>query len=109
MAADSPATVRLMREVRFSIDRDWVRGAHGEEGFEGALPVTNSWGGWPSAVGIAPYLVLQIIVSGTPDPTTGYLVNIRELDAILREHAIPLAARRLDAEGVRLTGEELVR
>ena len=104
-----PGPVRLMREIRFSIDRDWVRGAHGAEGFEGALPVSNSWGGWPSAVGIAPYLVLRVVVSGTPNATTGYLVNIRELDALLREHALPLAARQLDAEGVGLTGEALVR
>lgn len=101
--------IHLSREVRFSIDRDWVLGAHGAEGFEHALPVTNSWGGWPSAVGIAPYLTLRIEVSGVPDATTGYLVNIRELDLLMRRHAIPLAARLLDAEGVRLTGFELVR
>jgi 6-pyruvoyltetrahydropterin/6-carboxytetrahydropterin synthase len=101
-------TVRLMREIRFSIDRDWVRAAHGEEGFAGALPVTNSWGGWPSAVGIAPYLVLQIVVSGEPDRRTGYLVNIAELDVLLRQYAIPLAAQRLSAVGVRLTGESLL-
>ncbi len=101
--------IRLMREIRFSIDRDWVRAAHGESGFEGALPVTNSWGGWPSAVGVAPYLVLRIIVSGTPDPVTGYLVNIQELDALLRRHAIPEAAQRLSSRGVRLSGEELLR
>lgn len=98
-----------MREIRFSIDRDWARAAHGTDGFEGALPVTNSWGGWPSAVGVAPYLVLQIVVSGTPDPNTGYLVNIQELDHLLRRIAIPMAAQRLGAEGVRLTGECLVR
>src|SRR5262245_59635783 len=99
--------VHLMREIRFSIDRDWARAAHGEEGFEGALPVTRSWGGWPSAVGIAPYLVLRVTVSGWPDPVTGYLVNIRVLDALLREHAIPLTARRLREQGVGLTGEQL--
>ncbi len=98
-----------MREIRFSIDRDWVRAAHGESGFERALPVTNSWGGWPSAVGIAPYLVLRIVVSGMPDPVTGYLVNIQELDTLLRRDAIPAAARRLSASGVRLTGEQLVK
>lgn len=98
-----------MREIRFSIDRDWARAAHGESGFEGALPVTNSWGGWPSAVGIAPYLVLRIEVSGPPDPTTGYLVNIQELDALLRRRALPLAARSLRQRGVGLTGERLVR
>lgn len=100
---------RLMREVRFSIDRDWVRAARGAEGFEQALPVTNSWGGWPSAVGIAPYLVLRIIVSGEPHPVTGYLVNIQDLDVLLRQYAIPLAAQRLSAIGVRLTGESLLR
>jgi len=100
--------VRLMREVRFSIDRDWVRAARGAEGFEKALPVTNSWGGWPSAVGVAPYLVLRIVVSGEAHPATGYLVNIQELDALLRQHAIPLAALRLSEIGVRLTGECLL-
>lgn len=98
-----------MREIRFTIDRDWARAAHGESGFEGALPVTNSWGGWPSAVGVAPYLVLRIVVSGWPDPVTGYLVNIQELDALMRRDAIPAAAQRLLASGVRLTGEQLVR
>ncbi|MFH1419210.1 MAG: 6-carboxytetrahydropterin synthase, partial [Planctomycetota bacterium] len=101
--------VRLMREIRFSIDRDWAKAAHGTNGFEGAHPVTNPCGGWPSAVGIAPYLVLRIVVSGLPDPVTGYLVNIQELDTLLRERAIPLAAQRLDIEGARLTGESLVR
>lgn len=108
-AAAPKCPVRLMREIRFSIDRDWVRGAHGDSGFEGALPVTNSWGGWPSAVGVAPYLVLRVVVSGIPDPVTGYLVNIQALDELLRRHAIPEAAQRLSAVGVRLTGELLLR
>jgi 6-pyruvoyltetrahydropterin/6-carboxytetrahydropterin synthase len=101
--------IRLTREVRFSIDRDWVRAAHGAEGFVRALPVTNSWAGWPSAVGIAPYLVLRATLRGAPDPVTGYLVNIRRIDAMLREHAIPLAARRLAREGVGASGAGLIR
>ncbi len=108
-AVPAAASVRLMREVRFSVDRDWATAAHGAEGFEKALPVTNSWGGWPSAVGIAPYLVLRVVVSGRPDAVTGYLVGIQELDKLLRNHAIPLAARRLHTVGARLTGESLVR
>jgi len=100
--------VRLTREVRFSIDRDWARAAHGEEGFERALPVTNSWGGWPSAVGITPYLLLRATVEGPPDPVTGYLVNIQRIDVLLREHAIPLSARRLSEHGAHVTGEQLV-
>jgi len=104
-----PGTIRLMREVRFSIDRDWASAAHGEDGFEAAHPINNSWGGWPSAVGIAPYLVIRIVVSGMPDPVTGYLVNIQDLDRLLRRRAIPLAARRLRTSGVGLTGESLLR
>jgi len=102
------SVVRLMREIRFSIDRDWAGAAHGEEGFGQAHPVANSWGGWPSAVGIAPYLILRAYVEGPPDPVTGYLVNIKLIDVLLREKAIPLAARRLREFGVRATGERLV-
>lgn len=101
--------ILLAREIRFSIDRDWASAAHGEDGFARAHPITNSWGGWPSAVGIAPYLVLRVEVAGSPDPITGYLVNIMELDRLLRNHALPLAARELRERGVHLTGELLVR
>lgn len=101
--------IQLAREIRFSIDRDWAAAAHGEDGFAQAHPITNSWGGWPSAVGIAPYLVLRIEVAGVPDPVTGYLVNIMELDGLLRNHALPLAARKLRERGVHLTGEMLIR
>ncbi len=100
--------LRLMREVRFSIDRDWALVAHGKDGFARAHPISNSWGGWPSAVGIAPYLVLRIEVCGTADPVTGYLVNIQVLDGLLRNHAIPLAAGRLSERGVGLTGGVLL-
>lgn len=101
--------ILLAREIRFSIDRDWASAAHGEDGFARAHPITNSWGGWPSAVGIAPYLVLRIEVAGGPDPVTGYLVNIMELDRLLRNHALPLAAKKLRERGVHLTGELLIR
>lgn len=102
------ANIRLTREVRFSIDRDWARGAGGEEGFARALPITNSWGGWPSAVGVTPYLILKATLEGPPDPVTGYLVNIRQIDLLLREQAIPLVARLLSVEGAHITGERLV-
>lgn len=83
--------------------------AHGEDGFSRAHPISNSWGGWPSAVGISPFLVLRVTVSGTANATTGYLINIQELDRLLRIHAIPLTASRLSTIGAKLTGESLVR
>lgn len=94
--------LRLTREVRFSVDRDWA----GHIAF--SRPITNSWGGWPSAVGLVPYLRLRATVSGTPEPRTGYLCNITRIDDLLRRHAIPFAAAQLDQHGWRLSAERLL-
>ena len=94
--------IRLTREVRFSVDRDWA--GH----VEFTRPVTNSWGGWPSAVGIVPYLRLRATVAGEPDPVTGYLCNIAIIDDLLRRHAIPFAAAALREHGWRMSAEHLL-
>ncbi|HMQ14675.1 MAG TPA: 6-carboxytetrahydropterin synthase [Phycisphaerae bacterium] len=94
--------IRLTREVRFSVDRDWA--GH----IEFSREITNSWAGWPSAVGVVPFLCLRATVSGAPDPRTGYLCSISRLDRLLREHAIPYTAARLHAHGWRLAAERLL-
>ena len=94
--------IRLTREVRFSVDRDWA--GH----VEFTRPISNSWGGWPSAVGIVPYLKLRATVAGEPDPVTGYLCNIAILDDLLRRHAIPYAAAALREHGWRMPAEHLL-
>lgn len=94
--------LRLTREVRFSVDRDWA----GHVEFD--RPVTNSWGGWPSAVGLVPYLCLRATVAGEPDPRTGYLCNIKILDDLMRSHAIPHAAEQLRRFGWRMPAERLL-
>lgn len=94
--------IRLSREVRFSVDRDWA--GH----VEFSRPVANSWGGWPSAVGIVPYLRLRAVVAGEPDPVTGYLCNITVLDDLLRRHAIPHTAEALRRHGWRMSAERLL-
>lgn len=94
--------IRLTREVRFAVDRDW------DGHIELSRPVTNSWGGWPSAVGLVPYLALRATVEGAPDPVTGYLCNIARIDELLRAHAIPFAAAQLALRGWRLSAEALL-
>jgi 6-pyruvoyltetrahydropterin/6-carboxytetrahydropterin synthase len=94
--------VRLTREVRFSVDRDWAGRV------EPGRPVTNSWGGWPSAVGVVPYLCLRATVAGEPDAVTGYLCNIAVLDEMLRRHAIPYTAEVLRGHGWRMSAERLL-
>jgi 6-pyruvoyltetrahydropterin/6-carboxytetrahydropterin synthase len=94
--------IRLTREVRFSVDRDWA--GH----IEFARPVTNSWGGWPSAVGLVPYLRLRATLGGEPDFMTGYLCNTSVIDQLLRRHAIPYAADELRRHGWRMSAEHLL-
>lgn len=67
--------MRLTREIRASLlDR----------AEEDARP-SNSWGGWPTARGLCPYVKLRATVEGEPDPTTGYLCDIRQIDQALRD------------------------
>ncbi len=94
--------IRLTREVRFSVDRDWA--GH----VEFSRPITNSWAGWPSAVGVVPYLRLRATVVGEPDPRTGYLCNIAILDDLLRRHAIPFSADALREHGWHMPAEHLL-
>jgi 6-pyruvoyltetrahydropterin/6-carboxytetrahydropterin synthase len=93
--------IRLTREVRFSVDRDWAGRV------DPAHPITNSWGGWPSAVGLVPYLRARLTISGEPDAVTGYLCNIKVLDRLVRDAVIPLAAEELHQFGWRLAPERL--
>lgn len=95
--------IRLTREVRFSVDRDWAGRV------DPARPLTNSWGGWPSAVGLVPYLRTRVTIAGEPDPVTGYLSNIKTLDALVRKRVIPFVADELHEHGWRAAPERLVR
>jgi 6-pyruvoyltetrahydropterin/6-carboxytetrahydropterin synthase len=78
--------MRLTREIRFSV------------GPPPDLPVTNSWAGWPAATGVQPYIILRVAIEGKPDEQTGFLCNIRELDRLLRERAIPLVDRLVSGD-----------
>jgi 6-pyruvoyltetrahydropterin/6-carboxytetrahydropterin synthase len=69
----------LSREIRFALvppDRINDRAT------------ANSWAGWPATNLIVPQLVLRCAVEGEPDPETGYLCNIKEIDDLLRSIVI---------------------
>lgn len=95
--------LRLMREVRFSVDRDWAGR------IAPSRPITNSWAGWPSAVGLVPYLRLRVTMIGHVDQRTGYLCSSMLIDELVRRHAIPFAAERLAEHGWRQSAEGLLR
>lgn len=87
---------QLTREVRFAVN-------DGEDNL-GGRP-TNGFGGFPSLRGLGRYFELRVTLEGTPDARSGYLRNIKEMDSVVRERAIPLVRRRLERKGS--TGESL--
>ncbi len=72
--------VRLTREVRFGIDADGNVAPEGSNGFAGR----------PALTGIGHFLALRITLEGEPDLESGYLRNIRDIDEVVRNNAIPV-------------------
>ena len=56
-------------------------------------PSINGFGGKPPMHGLGRYYELDITCQGDPDPTTGYLLSIREIDAAAHAVAVPLIAQ----------------
>lgn len=81
--------VRLTREVRFAVNRE-------PEELVSGRP-SNGYGGFPSVRGFGQYLALRATVVGTLDQSSQYLVNIKHIDALVREAAIPFLAREVRA------------
>ena len=75
---------RLTREVRFAVNLG--AGAPPEP-----IP-TNSYAGFPSLTGLGHFFTLQATVAGDLDPASNYLLNIKQVDAMVRERAIPHVA-----------------
>ena len=78
---------RLTREVRFSINREPDEQLSGKP--------SNGYGGFPTMRGIGHYLTLRVTVSGTLDPASQYLVNIKKIDSLVRERAVPMVRERV--------------
>jgi 6-pyruvoyltetrahydropterin/6-carboxytetrahydropterin synthase len=75
---------RLTREVRFAVNRDGAATEHDRP--------TNSHGGYPSLRGFGHWLSLTVTVAGPLEAASSYLVNIKQIDAAVRQHAIPFVS-----------------
>ena len=88
--------VELSRTVRFAVSLAGPRASdvsHADER-------SNSFAAWPSMQGLGAHYEMIITVRGKPDPLTGYLMNIAEIDGAVRQHVLPLiesAVRSADA------------
>jgi len=92
---------RLTREVRFAVN----------PGQDDPLshPLTNGFAGYPSLLGVGPFLALEVTLLGEPAADTGCVVDIRQIDRAARDIAIPMAAAfvqrgRLVGGGLLITG-----
>jgi len=72
----------LSRTVRFCVNPDGSTGGN------------NGYGARPSMRGLGRYYELTFTLLGVPDPRTGYIVGIQEIDAGARSQIIPEIGRR---------------
>lgn len=77
------AAVRLTRTVRFAVNPPGVPDA----------PGVNAYAGSPPFRGLARHFELEVACVGLPDATTGYLLDIKDIDRAVRAVAIPAIAR----------------
>lgn len=75
----------LSRVVRFTINPPLHAAQPG-------FPDPNGYGGIPAMVGLGRYFELNVRCRGEPDAVTGYLVNIKDLDAAVRDSVVPRIA-----------------
>ena len=80
---------RLTRQVRFAINStpdDQLCGR-----------ATNGFAGFPSLTGLGHFFALEATLEGPLDPTSQYLVNIKQIDAAVRERIVPTMEREIRA------------
>ncbi len=79
--------LQLSRTVRFAVNSPSLRAEpRGSNGFAGSPPIR----------GLGRHYEMRIICAGDADQTTGYLIDIKEVDRVVRSALIPLIERACD-------------
>ena len=90
----------LTRTVRFSANPRECRDGPWESG-------PNGYAGVPAMRGLGRHYELEIRCAGPIDETTGYLINIKQIDHAVRRAAVPLVVRACDESPAMEPGELL--
>lgn len=77
--------IELNRTVRFALARTG-RPTHDPVAGRAAA---NGYSAFPAVRGLGRYYELKVACRGEADPVTGYFINIKEIDAAVREHVLP--------------------
>jgi 6-pyruvoyltetrahydropterin/6-carboxytetrahydropterin synthase len=81
---------RLTREVRFSVNS-------GTDEQLGGKP-SNSYGGFPSAVGFGQFFGISVTLAGELRPESSYWRNIKDVDDAVRRIGVPILRDRVQAD-----------
>jgi 6-pyruvoyltetrahydropterin/6-carboxytetrahydropterin synthase len=79
--------VRLIRHVRFSVSPFLDHDSGGR----------NAYASKPAGEGLALYLELAVDLVGSVDPRTGLLMNVSDIDRVVRRFAVPVFTRQIRA------------
>ena len=82
------AMFRLIREVRLGVGRSSAAGTLG----------INGYAGIPAVDGVGNYFVLQLAVTGPISADSGYLLNIKRIDSVVRERGLPLLTSAVESD-----------
>ncbi len=82
---------RLTREVRFAVNPGPDAQAEGRP--------SNGFGGFPSLAGLGHYFIVQVTLDGELDAKSNYLINIRDVDAAVRNRAVPAVRELIRSQG----------
>jgi 6-pyruvoyltetrahydropterin/6-carboxytetrahydropterin synthase len=77
-----PSVFRLAREVRLSIPFRKTQTP--------PVKIYNGHAGYPAMEEPGQFFTVQVSLAGEPDPESGYVVNIQEIDAIVRSDGLPI-------------------
>jgi len=86
-----PIMHELTRAVRFCINPEpWEASA--------SQPRYNTFAAWPSMRGLGRFYEIEVHCAGKPGDVTGYIVNASDVDAVVRDHALPLIAKAISGD-----------
>ena len=52
--------------------------------------VRNGYAGYPPLTGFERFVTVDVSLGGLPDPESGYLVNIKQIDEVVRRDGLPI-------------------
>lgn len=87
--------LELSRTVRFCLSGDRS---------DLDAPLDNTFSAWPAMRGLGRYYELEVACRGEADAQTGYFMNIKTIDEVVRQHALPRLVESVSDElGTALT------